>query len=446
MNGSNHRMSAASMNLDIVVDDDEAHIAELNELPEKKWFAKLAHYLAIDCEAPPHVVMPILHRFYGLDVHGVVHACQFGVPWGTLLLAEFVDKYWDSHEEMTKPPLTSLVSALRTAHPGANASFMLLALSRTSASLEEAILALRWGGQFHPDDIRKALQLIPDEKLWGFFPPNKDWMRSAKKFERLLESEDLTYSAATGSREDIDSEEVHNQLKSAAKLHEIVIGKWRELTSHMTEGREIPSDRMADALQTAFDAATRLATAMKLVQDSKTWLAPLQTSNQLGSFGQKATWAIPSDASLPRPPFSADSVSITWDESFWYRKSADAFSYLATFLLENDEIDRAIKCSKDGLAMARRSGDHDAVAKARNNLAHVLIVRANNGDLDEAETLLDQAAVRYSDARNAQKLGKVQANMKRLQIRRRGGADTFERMGSKTIDVPEFTLGIIEID
>jgi hypothetical protein len=94
--------------------------------------------------------------------------------------------------------------------------------------------------------------------------------------------------------------------------------------------------------------------------------------------------------------------------------------------------------------MARKSGVSNSLAKAQNNLAHVFIVRGTSNDLSSARELLAKASSHYVSTNNEMKLLNVQANVIRLENRTKGQTDSYQRFGTKSIDLPEFENGLIQ--
>jgi hypothetical protein len=433
------------LNLDRLVSNDEAHIGEVRD-PVKKWFAKLANFLVDQLEAPPHILFGTLHRFYYLDLHAVVQACQAGIPWGTFVQAELIHQYWGSHDQMEEPAITTLVSALRTSNPKCNSEAMLLSLSRTSISLTTAVHALRWGGQYSPPEITAAIVRLQEGKIWGVFPPNRAWESESKDISAVFEQAGVPIESESAMKTENSTENLHQQLLQSSELLETVIGKWRTLRESAAINSSIPIDIIADAIGTAFDAATRLSTTINAIENCTSWVPPIESNISIpkGVGVQSITWNVPQPSKLPIPQFSPTMVQISWDMPFWYSKAADAFGYLATFLVENNEIDRAVRSAADSLEMARKSGVSNSLAKAQNNLAHVFIVRGTSNDLSSARELLAKASSHYVSTNNEMKLLNVQANVIRLENRTKGQTDSYQRFGTKSIDLPEFENGLIQ--
>ena len=213
---------AGPIDIDAWVDDDEAHIKELNDEPVMKWFAKLANFLNDVRDYPPHELLPTLHRFYYLDLHAAIRACQMGIPWGTLVLAETFDSYWGT-QEMERPSATELVSALRSSAPSVNAATMLLAMSRTAHDLKTTVHALRWAGQFSGGEIKSAIERMKDPSFWMLFPENKKWLKDGRNVDLLLENAGIIVEDDTEIPASVSTEEIYRLLRSASDLYDITV-------------------------------------------------------------------------------------------------------------------------------------------------------------------------------------------------------------------------------
>jgi hypothetical protein len=436
---------AGSINVDAWVDDNEAHIKELNDEPIMKWFAKLANFLDDVRECPPHVLLPTLHRFYHLDLHAAVRACQMGIPWGTLVLAEKVDSCWGTHEAMKRPAATELVSALRSSVPNLNATTMLLAMSRTAYDLKTTVHALRWAGQFSGGEIKSAIEKMREPSFWMFFPKNKKWLKESKDADSLLENAGIIVEDGTKTPASVSTEEIRRLLRSAGDLHEITVSKWRHLSKMDSEGKTSDIVEITEALASALDTSTRFTDILRKVESCPEWISPLTTTvpNPPGS---RVMWAVPAESSLPTPPFDPSLVPVAQDMPFWYAKAADAHSYVATFFHANDEPNRAVQFAREALRTAEKSGLARARVQQSNNLAHALIIHGSVDSLNEAEPLMKLVVNYYKTSGNRLKLQNALVNQSRIALVRSGKPDVYSKFRRKSLDIPEFNHGLLYVD
>lgn len=433
------------INVDTWVDDDEAHIKELNDEPIMKWFAKLANFLGDVMECPPHVLFPTLHRFYYLDLHAAIRACQMGIPWGTLVLAEKVDSYWGTHEAMERPSATELVSALRSSVPNLNAATMLLAMSRTAYDLKTTVHALRWAGQFSGGEIKSAIERMKEPSFWMFFPENKKWLKESKNADSLLGNAGIVVEDGTKTPASVSTEEIHRLLRSASDLYEITVSKWRQLSKMDSEGKMSDIVEITEALASALDTSTRFTDILRKVESCPEWISPLTTTVPNPS-GRRMMWAVPAESSLPTPPFDPSLVSVAWDMPFWYAKAANAHSYVATFFHANDEPNRAVQFAREALRTAEKSGLARARVQQSNNLANTLIIHGSADSLNEAEPLMKIVVDYYKTSGNSLKLQTALVNQSRIALVRSGKPDVYSKFGRKTLDIPEFNNRLQDID
>lgn len=433
------------IDVDAWVDDNEAHIKELNDEPIMKWFAKLANFLNDVRECPPHKLLPTLHRFYYLDLHAAIRACQMGIPWGTLVLAEKVDSYWGTHEAMERPSATELVSALRSSVPNLNAATMLLAMSRTAYDLKTTVHALRWAGQFSGDEIKSAIERMKEPSFWMLFPENKKWLKESKDADSLLENAGIIVEDDTKTPALVSTEEIHRLLRSASDLYEITVSKWRQLSKMDSEGKTSDIVEITEALTSALDTSTRFTDILRKVESCPEWISPLTTTvpNPPGS---RMMWAVPAESSLPTPPFDPSMVPVAWDMPFWYAKAANAHSYVATFFHANDEPNRAVQFAREALRTAEKSGLARARVQQSNNLANTLIIHGSADSLNEAEPLMKLVVDYYKTAGNSLKLQTALVNQSRIALVRSGKPDVYSKFGRKTLDIPEFNHGLQDTD
>ena len=435
---------AGPIDIDAWVDDDEAHIKELNDEPVMKWFAKLANFLNDVRDYPPHELLPTLHRFYYLDLHAAIRACQMGIPWGTLVLAETFDSYWGTHEAMERPEATELVSALRSSVPSLNATTMLLAMSRTAHDLKTTVHALRWAGQFSGGEIKSAIERMKDPSFWMFFPENRKWLKEAKNADSLLESAGIIVEDGTVAPASVSTEEIHRLLRSASDLYEITVSKWRHLSKMDSEGKTPDVVEITEALTSALDTSTRFTDVLRKVELCPEWISPLMTTvpNHPGS---KMTWAVPAESLLPAPPFDPSLVPVAWDMPHWYAKAANAHSYVANFFHANDEPQRAVQFAREALRTAEKSGLARARVQQTNNLANTLIIHGSVDSLNEAEPLMKLVVDYYKTSGNSLKLQSALANQSRIALVRSGKPDNYSKFGRKTVDIPEFNHGLQDL-
>jgi len=425
------------------VSDDEAHIRELSEEPELKWFAKLAN-LFVDSDIPPHILFGTLHRFYYLDLHAVARVCQLGVPWGTLMLGQVIDSNWSVHEEMDQPSATELVCALVYANPVVSAQVMLLALSMTSFELVPAVHALRWAGQFKWFEVKSALEAMKGDAFWMIFPENKKWLKGLRDFDEVLNDACIKWAEGPANSISMSPDEMHQRLKSASNLKEITIAKWRHLKDLENSGQDVSVTEITEAIGTAIDAASRFDSAIASVEGNDTRCVPYQFRIS-GPPGTSMDWNVPAGSNLPVPPFSPEGLNMSWDMPDWYAQAASAHMYVALFRAANGEQDRAIRSSRTALRYAEKSGLDRPIAQQRGNLAHALISSHDKNNFREASDLLDSVIAYYSMVKDIKKLELARGNKKRIERLRAGGVETVSRFGEKTFDIPEFTGGIIYI-
>ena len=432
---------AGSIDLDAWVDDDEAHIKELNDEPVMKWFAKLANFLDDERGCPPHILLPTLHRLYDLDLHAAIRACQMGIPWGTLLLAEFVDSYWGT-QEIERPSATELVSALRSSAPNLNATTMLLAMSRTAHDLKTTVHALRWAGQFSGGEIKSAIERMKDPSFWMIVPENRKWLKESKNADSLLENAGIIVEDDTETPASVSTEEIYRLLLSASDLYEITVSKWRHLSKMDSEGKTPDIVEITEALTSALDTSTRFTDILRKVESCPEWISPLvKTRPHLP--GTMMMWKVPAKSSLPTPPFDSWQVPIAWDLPFWYEKAAGAHSKVANFFHANNEPDRAVQFAREALQTADKSGLARARVKQSHNLANALIIHGSADSLNEAELLMKLVVDYYKMSDNTLKLPKALVNQSRIALVRSGKPDVYSKFGSKTIDIPEFKNGLL---
>ncbi len=436
---------AGPINVDTWVDDDEAHIKELNDEPIMKWFAKLANFLDDVRECPPHVLLPTLHRFYYLDLHAAIRACQMGIPWGTLVLAEKVDSYWGTHEAMERPSATELVSALRSSVPNLNAAMMLLAMSRTAYDLKTTVHALRWAGQFSGGEIKSAIERMKEPSFWMLFPKNKKWLKESEDADSLLKNAGIIVEDGTKTPCSVSTEEIHRLLRSASGLYEITVSKWRHLSKIDSEGKTSDIVELTEALASALDTSTRFTDILRKVESCPEWISPLTTTvpNPPGS---RMMWAVPTKSSLPTPPFDPSLVPVAWDMPFWYAKAANAHSYVATFFHANNEPNRAVQFAREALRTAEKSGLARARVQQSNNLANALIIHGSADSLNEAEPLMKLVVDYYKTSGNSLKLQTALVNQSRIALMRSGKPDLYSKLGRKTLDIPEYNHGLQDMD
>ena len=431
---------AGPINVDTWVDDDEAHIKELNDEPIIKWFAKLANFLDDVREYPPHVLLPALHLFYYLDLHAAIRACQMGIPWGTLVLAEKVDSYWGTHEAMERPSATELVSALRSSVPNLNAATMLLAMSRTAYDLKTTVHALRWAGQFSGGEIKSAIERMKEPSFWMLFPKNKKWLKESKDADSLLKNAGIIVEDGTKTPCSVSTEEIHRLLRSASDLYEITVSKWRHLSKIDSEGKTSDIVEFTEALASALDTSTRFTDILRKVESCPEWISPLMTTGSISPM-----WGVPAESSLPTPPFDPSLVPVAWDMPFWYAKAANAHSYVANFFCANDEPNRAVQFAREALRTAEKSGLIRARVQQSNNLANTLIIHGSADSLNEAEPLMKLVVDYYKTSGNSLKLQSALANQSRIALVRSGKPDNYSKFGRKTVDIPEFNHGLQDL-
>ena len=432
---------AGSIDLDAWVDDDEAHIKELNDEPVMKWFAKLANFLDDERGCPPHILLPTLHRLYNLDLHAAIRACQMGIPWGTLLLAEFVDSYWGT-QEIERPSATELVSALRSSAPNLNATTMLLAMSRTAHDLKTTVHALRWAGQFSGGEIKSAIERMKDPSFWMIVPENRKWLKESKNADSLLENAGIIVEDDTETPASVSTEEIYRLLRSASDLYEITVSKWRHLSKMDSEGKTPDIVEITEALTSALDTSTRFTDILRKVELCPEWISPLVTTHPHLP-GTRMMWKVPAKSSLPTPPFDPSQVPVAWNLPFWYAKAANAHSYVANFFHANDEPDRAVQFAREALQTADKSGLARARVQQSHNLANALIIHGSADSLNEAEPLMKLVVDYYKMSDNTLKLPKALVNQSRIALVRSGQPDVYSKFGSKTIDIPEFKNGLL---
>ena len=435
---------AGSIDLDAWVDDDEAHIKELNDEPVMKWFAKLANFLDDERGCPPHILLPTLHRLYNLDLHAAIRACQMGIPRGTLVLAENVDACWGTHEAMERPAATELVSALRSSVPSVNATTMLLAMSRTAHDLKTTVHALRWAGQFSGGEIKSAIERMKEPSFWMLFPENKKWLKDGRNVDLLLENAGILVEDDTEIPASVSTEEIYRLLRSASDLYEITVSKWRHLSKMDSEGKTPDIVEITEALTSALDTSTRFTEILRKVELCPEWISPLMTTvpNHPGS---KMTWAVPAESLLPTPPFDPSLVPVAWDMPHWYAKAANAHSYVANFFHANDEPQRAVQFAREALRTAEKSGLVRARVQQSNNLANTLIIHGSSDSLNEAEPLMELVVDYYKTSGNSLKLQSALANQSRIALVRSGKPDDYSKFGRKTVDIPEFNHGLQDL-
>jgi len=436
---------AGPTDVDAWVGDDEAHIKELNDEPVMKWFAKLANYLDDVRGCPPHILLPSLHDYYHLDLHAAIRACQMGIPWGTLVLAENVDSCWGTHEAMERPSATELVSALRSSVPNLNATRMLLAMSRTAHDLKTTVHALRWAGQFSGGEIKSAIERMKEPSFWMFFPENRKWLKESKDADSLLENAGIIVEDDTETPSSVSTEEIHRLLRFASDLYEITVSKWRQLSKMDSDGKTSDIVEITEALTSALDTSTRFTDILRKVELCPEWISPLMTTvpNHTGS---RMMWAVPAKSSLPTPPFDASLVPVAWDMPHWYAKAANAHSYVATFFHANDEPNRAVQFAREALRTAEKSGLARARVQQSNNLANTLIIHGSADSLNEAEPLMKLVVDYYKTSGNSLKLQTALVNQSRIALVRSGKPDVYSKFGRKTTDIPEFNHGLQDID
>ena len=432
---------AGPINVDTWVDDDEAHIKELNDEPVMKWFAKLANFLDDERGCPPHILLPTLHRLYNLDLHAAIRACQMGIPWGTLLLAEFVDSYWGT-QEIERPSATELVSALRSSAPNLNATTMLLAMSRTAHDLKTTVHALRWAGQFSGGEIKSAIERMKDPSFWMIVPENRKWLKESKNADSLLENAGIIVEDDTETPASVSTEEIYRLLRSASDLYEITVSKWRHLSKMDSEGKTPDIVEITEALTSALDTSTRFTDILRKVELCPEWISPLVTTHPHLP-GTRMMWKVPAKSSLPTPPFDPSQVPVAWNLPFWYAKAANAHSYVANFFHANDEPDRAVQFAREALQTADKSGLARARVQQSHNLANALIIHGSADSLNEAEPLMKLVVDYYKMSDNTLKLPKALVNQSRIALVRSGQPDVYSKFGSKTIDIPEFKNGLL---
>lgn len=436
---------AGPIDVDALVDDDEAHIKELNDEPIMKWFAKLANFLDDVRESPPHILLPILHRFYNLDLHSAIRACQMGIPWGTLVLAEKVDACWGTHEAMERPAATELISALRQSAPSVNASTMLLAMSRTAHDLTTTVHALRWAGQFSGGEIKSAIERMKDPSFWMFFPENKKWLKDGKNVDLLLENAGIIVEEETEIPASVSTEEIHRLLRSASDLYEITVSKWRHLSKIDSEGKTPDIVEINEALTSALDTSTRFTDILRKVELCPEWVSPLMTTVP-NPPGGRMIWAVPAESLLPTPPFDPSLVPVAWDMPFWYAKAANAHSYVATIFHANNEPDRAVQFAREALRTAEKSGLARVRVQQLNNLANTLVIQGSVDSLNEAEPLMKLVVNYYKASGNMAKLQLALVNQSRIALVRSGKPDDYSKFGRKTVDIPEFNHGLQDLE
>ena len=434
---------AGSIDLDAWVDDDEAHIKELNDEPVMKWFAKLANFLDDERGCPPHILLPTLHRLYNLDLHAAIRACQMGIPWGTLLLAEFVDSYWGT-QEIERPSATELVSALRSSAPNLNATTMLLAMSRTAHDLKTTVHALRWAGQFSGGEIKSAIERMKDPSFWMIVPENRKWLKESKNADSLLENAGIIVEDDTETPASVSTEEIYRLLRSASDLYEITVSKWRHLSKMDSEGKTPDIVEITEALTSALDTSTRFTDILRKVELCPEWISPLVTTHPHLP-GTRMMWKVPAKSSLPTPPFDPSQVPVAWNLPFWYAKAANAHSYVANFFHANDEPDRAVQFAREALQTADKSGLARARVQQSHNLANALIIHGSADSLNEAEPLMKLVVDYYKMSDNTLKLPKALANQSRIALVRSGKPDDYSKFGRKTVDIPEFNHGLQDL-
>ena len=432
---------AGSIDLDAWVDDDEAHIKELNDEPVMKWFAKLANFLDDERGCPPHILLPTLHRLYNLDLHAAIRACQMGIPWGTLLLAEFVDSYWGT-QEIERPSATELVSALRSSAPNLNATTMLLAMSRTAHDLKTTVHALRGAGQVSGGEIKSAIERMKDPSFWMIVPENRKWLKESKNADSLLENAGIIVEDDTETPASVSTEEIYRLLRSASDLYEITVSKWRHLSKMDSEGKTPDIVEITEALTSALDTSTRFTDILRKVELCPEWISPLVTTHPHLP-GTRMMWKVPAKSSLPTPPFDPSQVPVAWNLPFWYAKAANAHSYVANFFHANDEPDRAVQFAREALQTADKSGLARARVQQSHNLANALIIHGSADSLNEAEPLMKLVVDYYKMSDNTLKLPKALVNQSRIALVRSGQPDVYSKFGSKTIDIPEFKNGLL---
>ena len=432
---------AGSIDLDAWVDDDEAHIKELNDEPVMKWFAKLANFLDDERGCPPHILLPTLHRLYNLDLHAAIRACQMGIPWGTLLLAEFVDSYWGT-QEIERPSATELVSALRSSAPNLNATTMLLAMSRTAHDLKTTVHALRWAGQFSGGEIKSAIERMKDPSFWMIVPENRKWLKESKNADSLLENAGIIVEDDTETPASVSTEEIYRLLRSASDLYEITVSKWRHLSKMDSEGKTPDIVEITEALTSALDTSTRFTDILRKVELCPEWISPLVTTHPHLP-GTRMMWKVPAKSSLPTPPFDPSQVPVAWNLPFWYAKAANAHSYVANFFHANDEPDRAVQFAREALQTADKSGLARARVQQSHNLANALIIHGSADSLNEAEPLMKLVVDYYKMSDNTLKLPKALVNQSRIALVRSGKPDVNSKFGRKTVDIPEFNHGLL---
>ena len=434
---------AGPIDIDAWVDDDEAHIKELNDEPVMKWFAKLANFLDDVRDYPPHELLPTLHRFYDLDLHAAIRACQMGIPWGTLLLAQFVDSFWGT-QEMERPSATELVSALRSSAPSVNAATMLLAMSRTAHDLTTTVHALRWAGQFSGGEIKSAIERMKDPSFWMLVPENKKWLKDGRNVDLLLENAGIIVEDDTEIPASVSTEEIYRLLRSASDLYEITVSKWRHLSKMDSEGKTPDIVEITEALTSALDTSTRFTDVLRKVEFCPEWVSPLMTTvpNQPGN---KMTWVFPAESLLPTPPFDPSLLPVAWDMPFWYAKAANAHSYVANFFHANDEPQRAVQFAREALRTAEKSGLVRARVQQSNNLANTLIIHGSADSLNEAEPLMKLVVDYYKTSGNSLKLQTALVNQSRIALVRSGKPDDYSKFGRKTVDIPEFNHGLQDL-
>ena len=157
-------------------------------------------------------------------------------------------------------------------------------------------------------------------------------------------------------------------------------------------------------------------------------------------------WAVPAESSLPTPPFDPSLVPVAWDMPFWYAKVANAHSYVAGFFHANDEPNRAVQFAREALRTAEKSGLARARVQQSNNLANTLIIHGSTDSLNEAEPLMKLVVDHYKTAGNSLKLQTALVNQSRIALVRSGKPDVYSKFGRKTLDIPEFSHGLQEVD